>query len=426
MAGGDTLIVGNGTYDEIITDLTGTTSYVVRPPSGSSWSSPTTIKAENPLGATIVVTSPPGGWGSIMEFDSNSSYIVFEGFVLDGQFARDPLVGMDVAAHHLRFKDMELKNSAGSGFQGEASNWEFINLHIHHSGWTATNNTSCTQGNCPTTCGQSSNFCLQVGSIYSWAKCHGFCHGFYIKGSGHLIDGGYFHDNDDQAVQLYAGNSTVRNATMSYNPNWGVGSFGSSNTIYNNVFNHCGNNTLDGSGGFAASGAIILSGGTNTVVGNTIYNSGGTNGVYGVYDRNHNSTIKNNLFVNLPVTAERGYIYGEGGGGASGNWYVTNGVNASLIAGNICDNNTMVGCTAVSASSTFFVNPGAVDFHNASGAPQLNAGVTLGTLYDVDHDGGARPQGTGWDVGAYEGTGTVQPPPPTRLPAPTNLRVRVQ
>jgi hypothetical protein len=411
MSGGDTLIVGAGTYDEIITDLAGTGGYAVRPPSGSSWDAPTILKAETPGSVTVLVSSPPGGWPSVVEFDSNSSYIVLEGFVLDGQFARDPIIGIDEAAHHIRFKDLELKNSGGSGIQGKAHAMEFVNLHIHHSGWTATGNVQCTPSSCPTTCGAQANFCYQDAPIYAWSKCHGFCHAFYVGGSDHLVEGGNFHDNDYHALQWYASSSTIRNNTMAYNPGAGVGAFGGGNTIYNNVISHGG------------TGIQVTSGG-GQVVGNTIYQMS----AFGITTRDPSGIlIKNNLVVGVTVNSEKPYIHAEGGTGATGNYFADNGYSTANIAGNLCDNTTMVGCAGVSASSTFFVNPGAGDFHNAPGAPQLNAGVSLPAPYTVDKDGGVRLQGAGWDAGAYEGTGSgVVPPPKPGLPAPRNLQVVVQ
>ncbi len=46
------------------------------------------------------------------------------------------------------------------------------------------------------------------------------------------------------------------------------------------------------------------------------------------------------------------------------------------------------------------------DFHLLNNSPAINAGRTLGSPYNIDKDGKARPQGSAWDIGAYESGGT--------------------
>ena len=48
-----------------------------------------------------------------------------------------------------------------------------------------------------------------------------------------------------------------------------------------------------------------------------------------------------------------------------------------------------------------FVNVSGKDFHIQSTSPAINTGVTLSTVKD-DRDGTPRPQGAGYDRGAYE------------------------
>jgi len=52
-----------------------------------------------------------------------------------------------------------------------------------------------------------------------------------------------------------------------------------------------------------------------------------------------------------------------------------------------------------------FVNPSNNDFHLQSDSPAIDAGVNVG-VYE-DFDGNSRPQGSGYDIGAYEFTGSV-------------------
>jgi len=71
-----------------------------------------------------------------------------------------------------------------------------------------------------------------------------------------------------------------------------------------------------------------------------------------------------------------------------------------------------------------FVNPGAGDFHLRADSPAIDMGRSEGAP-STDIEGNARPQGAGYDIGAYEYTSDVQPtntpsPVPTDTPQPTN------
>jgi len=49
-----------------------------------------------------------------------------------------------------------------------------------------------------------------------------------------------------------------------------------------------------------------------------------------------------------------------------------------------------------------FVDPGAGDYHLQPGSPAIDAGAALPTEVPDDHDGNARPNGAGYDIGPYE------------------------
>jgi hypothetical protein len=73
------------------------------------------------------------------------------------------------------------------------------------------------------------------------------------------------------------------------------------------------------------------------------------------------------------------------------------------------------------SSNPGFVNANynSFDLHLLPGSEAIDAGVILGEPYNVDKDGFLRPQGNGWDIGAYEYGGQAPPPTPTAtVPAP--------
>ena len=395
LAGGDTLIVKAGTYDEIVTDFNNIGGYTVRVPSGLSWSSPTTIKAETAGAVTLRVTSPPSGWTSIIEFDSSgttSQYILIEGFVLDCQFFMTLGIGV-TASNHLRFKDLEIKNSRGQGIQGDCVSCEFLNLYVHH---TARNNgkTTCPSNTCDNPPGE---------------LCAGFCHAVYLTGTGNIIDGGSFHDSDGHAIHLYPGpsNNIVRNI-YAYNNKVGIGIYGGGHQVYNNVLQ---NNQL-----------AIWTGRGNTIAHNTIYGWQQLDGneSFGIYDNDGGTVIKNNLVLNQRVNSLRGYIYVNGGSGPSGN-RLADSVDPAFVSGNLCDDPTMLGCAVAPASSSPVVNAGAPDFHLRAGSPAIAAGVPLpNAAMKIDKDGVARPPTGAVDIGAYQYISGGQ-----TIPPPSNLRAKV-
>ena len=118
-------------------------------------------------------------------------------------------------------------------------------------------------------------------------------------------------------------------------------------------------------------------------VNNVSYNNG--YGFQNTSPLNENVLIENNIFSQNTVsvqllsgsesqfTVDHNLFYGSGG---------TYGTN--LVIGD-----------------PKFVNPTGADFHLQSGSPAIDAGSPLNAP-DSDFDGNARPQGAGYDIGAYE------------------------
>ena len=107
---------------------------------------------------------------------------------------------------------------------------------------------------------------------------------------------------------------------------------------------------------------------TTAVYNNTIANNAG--GAIDIISDSPNSILTNNIMF----------------GNAAG---VTNyGATGTVLSHNL-------------TSDPKFVNPGAFDFSLQAGSPAIDAGGTIPQV-PVDINGVARPQGSAFDIGAYE------------------------
>ena len=196
LASGDTLLVGPGTYDELLHDTPGSrTGGTVPIPGGSSWAAPTTIKAATPGTVTLISTQTPADWQDMVSLGAQS-YIVLDGFVIDGQHRPTNWNAVGARGAHIRISNSELKNVVAQGIWGPgASAHEYLNLHIHHAGWDGRTTT------CPTA------VCDNPAGVL----CDHYCHGYYGSGSGNRMEGCTVHDNDGHGIQWYGSNGVIKN-----------------------------------------------------------------------------------------------------------------------------------------------------------------------------------------------------------------------
>ncbi len=103
---------------------------------------------------------------------------------------------------------------------------------------------------------------------------------------------------------------------------------------------------------------------------------------------------------------ENNIFYDVGGGGDSYACLDSASRTGLVIAGN--DHYMSRGSPGQFCSSApfisedpMFVNPDAMDFHLSAGSPLIDFGTALASVPD-DYDGVARPQGSGYDIGAFE------------------------
>jgi hypothetical protein len=187
----------------------------------------------------------------------------------------------------------------------------------------------------------------------------GLCHGAYFQGSNILLDSCSLHDNNGLGVQWYPNprNGVMRNCV-----------------VYNN--------RRQTSGGNAPSG-VYIAGSNVKIYNNTVYN----NEYIGIWCASNTGQVKNNISY------------------SNGDRAIHNPAGCST-ATNLTNN-------------PLFVNPSTGDFRLQSSSAAINGGTNLSPDVTTDRDGISRPQGTAYDIGAYE----YGSPAGTSLNAPSNLQV---
>ncbi len=368
MAGGDTLIIGGGTYNEIIASFN--TAVTVAVPSGTA-GAPTIIRA---AAGERVLLQPmffgyPGGGGVV---SLGGSYVTVDGINVNAGFQTQTTDnrsgnGYSVDGDHMVVQNAELMNGNGEGIITSGSFHIMRNLHIHDFRFNRDGSPCVGHRNddgqpCP--------------------------HGLYITGTDHLIEQVSSHDNSGNGIQLTcegctSTRNTIRNSSFYNNHNnWGIVAH-PGNHIYNNLVY----NNLDG---------IHANGGTD-VYNNSVYN----NGEIGIWPDGSGVRVKNNIVI-----------------GHKWNILDQNTTNLDFAA-NICDSLSApftIGCTKAASAANVFLNPAGADFHLQAGSPAIDAGMNLSSLgITTDIDGRSRPQGVVYDIGAYEfgGSSVLVPPAPT-------------
>jgi uncharacterized protein (TIGR03437 family) len=337
---GDTVIVKDGTY----TGITSNRSCSAEERShvcitrGGNSSNWVVFKAENKWGARIDGQNNTNASGFVFA-SSSASYVRIEGFEIFG-------MGRDGSA------------GAIESYSG-ANNIQIVGNHIHHIGRL---------------CTSTSN-----GQV-----------GYYGKSSNVLIEGNVFHD----IGRFDENEQGCRNSNENYqNHDHGIYIDSRVNNVIirNNVFYNIAhgwsiqlwNGTLDGV-------AVV----NNTFSGANPYKDGQIVLWTGTHK---NLTIKNNIFYQ-----PRGSVISTNTGSVFTNAEVANNVvtvakitNIATPAGMLLSGNRL-------NTDPKLMNPAALDFHLQAASPAIDSGINLGSLVPNDFDGRLRPQGNGYDIGAYE------------------------
>ena len=231
---GDTVLVSPGTYTEMIE----------RPLGGSSWDAPVRVAA---LDSDIrpIIRAPAGSTHVLLINSAASSYMEFDGFVIDASDAtRDGIkitYSGNQGAHHLRFQNLEIKNAPNQGVLIAGDQYgvgynEFVNLDVHNNGTTR------------------------------------FGHGFYVSAPYTTIINSQIHDNGG----------------------WGIHNYGGNPSHNRYLQNEIWNNAAAGNGG---AGIGVYTGSDILVDGNAIW--GQSIGIEVDYEASHVYLVANETYDNL-------------------------------------------------------------------------------------------------------------------------------
>ena len=322
-------------------------------PSGTSWDTP--VKVQAATGETVIIT-PESSGGIVLSFlKEETKYIIIDGFIIDANRIGGYAVYIGGGAHHIRIINCEIKNALRSGI-------------IASAGGVGTS------GGC---CHEFKNLDIHDNGT------DGKTHGIYIATTKNVIENSRIYRNAGYGVHIYNSHGGAVENIVRYNK------------IYdNNVHGGPIGMILADGGNIAHSNVIwgnksgISAGSKAKIYNNTIYknNKAGGEGA-GIILLKADVEIKNNIIYN---NGSRSAIHGIG--------------SKTIQKNNLIE----VDPKFTSASNG--------DVALQADSPAIDAGVVIG---EVSHDfaGVSRPQGAGYDIGAYEYTATKL------LLLPKNLRV---
>jgi hypothetical protein len=259
-------------------------------------------------------------------------------------------------------------------------------------------------------------------------------HGIYVSNSGDrpLIRGNVIVGNDDNGIHMNGDLSVPCNGST---PQDGVISFAvvEGNTIVENGSGDGGSgincdgvqdsiirNNLVHSTHASGISLYQIDGGApsvrNQVLGNTVLVASDGRWALNIKDDSTGTTVRNNIFWSAHGFRGAMDVCDDCLPGFTSNHnlvenrFSTNGGNTVLTldqwratTGQDQQSKPIADATALAA---LFVDPGAGDYHLADGSAALDAGEPWPDLrFDLERS--QRPQGLGWDAGAFEGTGVI-------------------
>jgi parallel beta-helix repeat protein len=326
-------------------------------PSGSSWENATTLRAAAGDGVIL----KPGSGARAIFLGNGAQYIIIDGLIVDGE---------NTGSQSIRIGGE--REDPAPAKHIKIMNGEVRNSNVGSACISVEQNTT--------------DIILSNLRIYNCQGNDAFAdspgrHGIYWRADGGIVENCRFSNFSGYGIQFYdskggpINNNIIRNNTINNANNKGgivLGGSANNNSIYNNII-------------YDVKHGMKIGGSSNKIYNNTIYEASGD----GISLDGGKNIVKNNI-----IYANAGAAVRDGG---SGNTKMTN-----------------------LTTNPLFVDAANRNFSLQSKSPAIDAGETIN---DVPRDfaGVLRPQGEGYDIGAYEfkGSGSSSPSP---VP-PTNLRV---
>jgi len=307
-----------------------------------------------------------GGSNAVLSIDRGgtaASWVVFTtatkwGAILDGQGGLGAQgvsdAGVSVNASYVRIEGFDIRWVYHDAFSVNVDNVQIAGNHIHDIGRYCTDDSFGIAGYA----GHSGNIVFEQNVVHDVGRL-----GPGEAGCSPSTD---YWQNHDHGIYHSQGNNFIVRNNVFYNMThgWPIQLYaGSVDQFYvvNNTFAFANPNRV---------GHIVIDEPlSNSVIANNIFYQPTTAGVDMSGGTLTNVTVENNITANGVV------------------W---NGSATGATFANNFDN-----------TDPKFVNPAAFDFHLQAGSPAIGAGISL-SYVPTDFDGVQRPQGTGWDIGAFE------------------------
>ncbi len=241
-------------------------------------------------------------------------------------------------------------------------------------------------------------------------------HGIYASNSADrpVIRGNHSHDNHANGIHMNGdaslpGDGTISNALVEDNIIHGNGAGGGSGINMDGVINSVVRNNLlydnhsSGISLYQIDGATGSTG--NLVINNTIINASNSRWCINIKNGSTGITLRNNILYNDHPTHGVIAIDADSAPGFSSDY------NSLMSRFSIDGDETVISFAAWQAEgydansflatpADHFVNP-ASDFHLLNSSPAIDTGTSINAPGN-DIEGGGRPVGSGYDIGAYE------------------------
>ena len=374
---GDTLVIGPGTYDELLVGQSSSSrecasgDATVQPgckpiPNGIDMDHPTTLRASG----SEVVVSPRGrrlpGGGKVVTILDYGRYIHLEGLRVVRSSVAGSVGGIYLGnSQSITLKANELeRGEIKSGLTSRSL--AILGNHIHHSGPPG---------------------CAPPGEKPKPVICD---HGMYICGTDHVISDNLVEYGEYYGIQVSCEAGGIARIRLERNVaqyNWGAG------------IRCAGADCLVSANVLRGNGMGITLSGSGTAANNTIHgyhadpNNPDPTGIWVTYGNGSGFRIANNILTDM----KSAYL-------AIGNQDKAP-FDSAKVNHNMCESSGNPACTLIAQDDAIYRNTSAGDFTLKAGSPAIGAGIS-GTGVTSDVQG--HPYPTPPDLGAYASSTTPE------------------